>query len=42
MEYLFDNLDLFKNIFIYDYIKCENKNIQQILNEYLSKHLFNI
>ena len=42
MEYLFDNLDLFKNIFIYDYIKCEKKNIQQILKEYLSKHLFKI
>ena len=42
MEYLFSNLDIFKNIFIYDYIKCEKKDIQKILNEYLSKHLFNI
>ena len=41
MEYLFNDLDLFKNIFIYDYIKCEKKDMQKILNEYLSKHLFN-
>ena len=42
MEYLFSNLDLFKNMFIYDYIKCEKKDVQTILNEYLSKHLFNM
>ena len=42
MEYLFSNLDLFKNMFIYDYIKCEKNGIKQIINEYLSKHLFNI
>ena len=41
MEYLFNNLDLFKNIFIYDFIKCEKKENKKILNEYLSKHLFN-
>ena len=42
MEYLFNNLELFKKIFIYDYIKCGKKDIRHILNEYLSKHLFNI
>ena len=42
MEYLFNDIDLFKNIFIYNYIKCEKKDIHIILNEYLSKHLFNI
>ena len=42
MEYLFNNIDLFKNIFIYDYIKCERNDIKKILNEYLSKHLFEI
>ena len=41
MEYLFNNLDIFKNIFIYDFIKCEKKENKTILNEFLSKHLFN-
>ena len=41
MEYLFNNLEIFKNIFIYDFIKCEKKENKTILNDYLSKHLFN-
>ena len=42
MEYLFNNIELFKNIFISDYINCTKKDIKALLNEYLTKHLFNI
>ena len=41
IEYLFNNQDLFMNIFFYDYVRCEKKDIKNKLNEYLSKHLFN-
>ena len=41
IEYLFNNLNLFKNIFIYDYIKNQKKELKRILNENLLKNLFN-
>ena len=42
MIYLFNNQDLFKKIFFYDYIKCEKEEMKKILKNYLSKHLFQI
>ena len=42
MTYLFTNQDLFKKIFFYDYIKCEKEEMRNILNKYLTKHLFQI
>ena len=40
MEYLFKDKDLFKNIFFYDFIKCEKEEMKKILKTYLLKHLF--
>ena len=42
IEYLFKNQDLFKQIFFYDYIKCEKEEMKKVLKIYLSKHLFKI
>ena len=42
MEYLFNNQDLFKKIFFYDYMKCEKPEIKEVLKKYLSKNLFQI
>ena len=42
MKYLFNDKDLFKNIFFYDYIKCEKEEMKKVLKTYLSKHLFQI
>ena len=42
MTYLFNNQDLFKKIFFYDYIKCEREEMRKILKTYLTKHLFQI
>ena len=40
MEYLFNDKDLFKNIFFYDFIKCEKEEMKKVLKTYLTKHLF--
>ena len=40
MEYLFNNQDIFKKIFFYDYMKCEKPEMKEVLKKYLSKHLF--
>ena len=40
LEYLFKKQDLFKNIFFYDFIKCEKEEMKKLLKAYLSKHLF--
>ena len=40
IEYIFNNKDIFKKIFFYDYIKCEKEEMKKILEKYLSNHLF--
>ena len=40
LEYLFNNQDIFKKIFFYDYIKCEKEEMKKILKNYLARHLF--
>ena len=32
--------DISKNIFFYDFIKCEKEEMKKVLKTYLTKHLF--
>ena len=39
LEFLFNNSELFKKVFIYDYIACETDESRNIINKYLTKKL---
>ena len=39
-EYIFKNEELFKKIFIYDFIKCSKEDVKMLLSKFLLKSLF--
>jgi hypothetical protein len=39
-EYIFSKEDLFKKIFIYDFIKCSKDEVKKLLSKFLIKNLF--
>ena len=39
-EFIFENEDLFKKIFIFDYIKCPREEIKKLISSFLLKNLF--
>ena len=40
LAFLLSDQDLFKQIFLIDYIKCEKNDLKKLLNSFLSKHIF--
>ena len=40
LEYLLKNKDLFKDIFLYDYMKCKEEKLIEILHTYFIKNIF--
>ena len=41
MEYMFNNIELFKQIFVEDYIKSETDELKKVIEDYLSKNFGN-
>ena len=40
-DFLLENVELFKKIFIFDYIKCPKEEVKRLINNFLTKNLFN-
>ena len=39
-EYIFENEELFKKIFIYDFLRCSKEEVKKLLSKFLLKNLF--
>ena len=39
-EYIFENEEIFKEIFIYDFIKCSKEDVKKLLSNFLLQNLF--